>query len=101
MQQYQELQARARATGREELTAADKAVVARARRIQYFLTQPFFTVAAYTKQPGQFVHREETVRSFAALLRGEYDDVPEDAFRLCGTLDQAIEKARAMNEPST
>ena len=99
LQRYQELQERVTATGQEQLSSAENTVIARARRVQRFLTQPLHVAAEFSNQPGQFVRREETVRAFAALLRGKYDDLPEEAFLMCGTLEQVVEKARAMTEP--
>jgi len=71
-------------------------IVARARKIQRFLGQPLFVAFAFTGTAGEYVKREDTVRSFKAILDGEHDDLPEQAFFNCGTIDQAVEKARAM-----
>ena len=62
----------------------------RARRIRNFLSQPFFSAEAYTRRPGAFVPREQAITAFKALLAGSYDDLPEEAFLMCGTLDDAI-----------
>ena len=71
-------------------------VVARARRIQLFLTQPFTVGEGCTGIPGEYVRIEDTVRSFKELVDGEYDDLPEEAFYMVGTIDQAVEKAKTL-----
>ncbi len=79
-------------SGIEALSAEDRTLVARARRIERFLTQPFFVAEPYTKRAGEYVPREETVRDFKALLAGEYDHLPEEAFLYCGSIVQVVEK---------
>ena len=96
LQRYKELQDIIAILGIDELSDEDKLVVARARKIQRFLSQPFFVGFQFTGIPGQYVRREDTVKSFKAILDGEYDDLPEQAFLMCGTIDQAVEKAKAM-----
>ncbi len=72
-------------------------IVARARRVQRFLTQPFFVAEPFTGRAGQYVSRAETIRGFKALLEGAYDDLPEDAFLWCGPIEQAVERAKTSN----
>lgn len=88
LQRYKDLQDIIAILGIEELSEADKHIVARARKIQRFLSQPFFVAEAFTGAPGQYVPLAETVRSFKAILAGEYDDVPESNFYMKGTIDQ-------------
>ena len=68
----------------------------RARKIQRFLTQPFFVAEAFTNQPGKYVPLRETVRGFVEILEGKHDELPEQAFYMVGTIDEAIEKAEQM-----
>ena len=68
----------------------------RARKIQRFLTQPFFVAETFTGQPGKYVPLRETIRGFAEILDGKHDDLPEQAFYMVGTIDEAIEKAQGM-----
>ena len=96
LQRYKELQDIIAILGIDELSDEDKLVVARARKIQRFLSQPFFVGEQFTGIPGQYVRREDTVKSFQALLTGEYDDLPEQAFLMCGTIDQVVEKAKTL-----
>jgi RNA polymerase sigma factor (sigma-70 family) len=91
LQRYQELSA-ADASDNTALSPEDQTVIARTRRIERFLTQPFFVAEPYTQQPGQYVSREETVQGLKALLSGEYDDLPEEAFLYCGPISQARER---------
>jgi F-type H+-transporting ATPase subunit beta len=77
------------------LSEEDTLLVSRAHKIELFFTQPFFVAEPYTNRPGQYVSREETVTAFRGLLAGEYDDLPEEAFQWCGTIEQAIEKAKS------
>ena len=84
--------------GIEELSEDDRMVVFRARKIQRFLTQPFFVAEAFTNQPGKYVPVRETVRGFSEILDGKHDDLPEQAFYMVGTIDEAIEKAQQMQE---
>ena len=70
--------------------------VTRARKIQRFLSQPFHVAEIFTGSPGKFVDLEDTIKSFRAILYGEYDDLPEAAFYMCGGIDEVIEKAKKM-----
>jgi F-type H+-transporting ATPase subunit beta len=80
----------------DELSEEDKLTVARARKIQRFLSQPFHVAEVFTGTPGVFVQLEDTVRSFKAVVEGEYDHLPEQAFYMVGGIDQAIEKAKKL-----
>jgi F-type H+-transporting ATPase subunit beta len=94
LQRYKELQDIINILGREELSEEDKLVESRARKIQRFLSQPFHVAEAFTGLPGVFVPIEETVRGFRMILDGELDYLPEQAFYMVGTIDQAIEKGK-------
>ena len=96
LQRYKELQDIIAILGIDELSDEDKLTVARARKIRNFLGQPFSVAEQFTGLPGQYVRREETVRSFKSILDGEHDDLPEQAFLNCGAIEQAVEKAKAM-----
>lgn len=96
LQRYKDLQDIIAILGIDELSDEDKVVVARARRIQRFLTQPFFVAEQFTNTPGKYVPVEETVRGFKGLVAGEYDDLPEQAFLMVGTIDEAIERAKEL-----
>jgi F-type H+-transporting ATPase subunit beta len=96
LQRYKDLQDIIAILGIDELSDEDKLLVARARKIQTFLSQPFFVAEVFTSIPGQYVTREETVRGFKEILEGKHDDLPEQAFYLVGGIDQAIEKAKTM-----
>ncbi len=85
-----------RAPDRDELSAEDRLVVARARKIQRFLSQPFHVAEVFTGFPGVFVKLEDTIRSFAAIVSGEYDGLPEAAFYMVGTIEEAVKKADTM-----
>jgi F-type H+-transporting ATPase subunit beta len=98
LQTYKSLQDIIAILGMDELSEDDKLTVARARRIQRFLSQPFFVAEIFTGLSGQFVPLEETIRSFKRILDGEADHLPEAAFNLVGSLDQAFEKAKKMEE---
>ena len=80
----------------EELSEEDKLIVHRARRIQRFLSQPFFVAERFTNTPGQYVPLEETIRGFKEILEGKHDDLPEQAFFMVGTIDQVVEKAKKL-----
>jgi F-type H+-transporting ATPase subunit beta len=94
LQRYADLQDIIAILGMDELTDEDKLVVARARRIERFLSQPNFVAEQFTGTPGKYVKLEETIRSFRAILEGEHDELPESAFYMVGTIEEAIEKAR-------
>jgi F-type H+-transporting ATPase subunit beta len=96
LQRYKDLQDIIAILGIDELSDEDKLTVARARKIQTFLSQPFFVAEVFTSIPGQYVTREETVRGFKEILEGKHDDLPEQAFYLVGSIDQAVEKAKTM-----
>ncbi|SET24409.1 F-type H+-transporting ATPase subunit beta [Salinibacillus kushneri] len=93
LQKYRELQDIIAILGMDELSDEDKLTVARARRIQFFLSQNFHVAEQFTGQPGSYVPVEETVRGFKEILDGKYDDIPEDAFRLVGRIEEVVEKA--------
>jgi F-type H+-transporting ATPase subunit beta len=80
----------------DELSEEDKQLVYRARKIQKFFSQPFFVAEQFSGSPGTYVSRDETVRSFKAILNGEYDDLPEDAFMMVGSIEDAVEKAKSL-----
>jgi len=82
----------------EELSDEDKVTVARARRIQRFLSQPFNVAATFTGMPGKYVKIEDTVRGFREICEGKHDDLPEQAFYMVGTIEEAVEKAKKMSE---
>ena len=96
LQRYRELQDIIAILGMEELGDEDKLVVHRARRIQFFLSQNFHVAEQFTGQPGSFVPVKETVRGFKEILEGKWDHLPEEAFRLVGTIEDAVEKAKSM-----
>ena len=97
LQRYKELQDIIAILGIDELSDDDKLIVGRARKIQKFLSQPFFVGEAFTGIAGKFVPREDTVRSFGEVLAGKYDDLPEQAFYMVGNIEEAVEKARTLN----
>jgi len=82
----------------EELSDADKLTVARARKIQRFLSQPFAVAEQFTGQPGKYVPLKETIRGFKEILEGRHDDMPENAFYMVGTIDEAVAKAEKLKE---
>jgi F-type H+-transporting ATPase subunit beta len=96
LQRYRDLREIIAILGIDELSDEDKIVVARARRIQLFLTQPFFVGEGFTGTPGEFVKVEDSVRGFKEIAEGKHDDLPEQAFFLVGTIEQAVEKAKKM-----
>jgi F-type H+-transporting ATPase subunit beta len=96
LQRYRDLQDIIAILGIEELSEDDKLTVARARRIQRFLSQPNFVAEVFTGTPGQYVSREQTVQGFKEILEGRHDQLPEQAFYMVGTIEQAVEKAQRM-----
>ena len=80
----------------DELSEEDKLVVARARKIQRFLSQPFHVAEVFTGTPGVFVQLEDTIKGFKGIVDGDYDHLPESAFYMCGTIEEAVEKAKKM-----
>jgi F-type H+-transporting ATPase subunit beta len=100
LQRYKDLQDVIAILGIEELSEEDQVTVARAQRIQRYLTQPFFVGEVFTGIPGQYVPVAETVRGFKEILEGKHDDLPVQAFYMVGTIDQAVEKGKKMQEES-
>lgn len=98
LQKYKELQDIIAILGIEELSEDDKITVSRARKIQRFLSQPFFVAEQFTGTPGKFVTLKETIRGFKEILSGKHDELPEGAFYMVGTIDEAVEKAKTMKE---
>lgn len=98
LQRYRDLQDIIAILGIEELSEEDKLVVARARRIQRFLSQPMFVAEAFTGMPGKYVPIKETVRGFKEILEGKHDSLPEQAFWMVGGIDEAVEKAKKISE---
>jgi F-type H+-transporting ATPase subunit beta len=96
LQSYKSLQDIIAILGMDELSEEDKLVVARARKIQRFLSQPFHVAEVFTGSPGKFVALEDTIKGFKGICEGQYDDLPESAFYMVGTIDEAVEKARKM-----
>lgn len=96
LQRYKDLQDIIAILGIDELSDEDKLIVARARRLQQFLSQPMFVVADQYRFEGRYVPLEETIRGFEEVLAGEHDDLPEQAFRMVGGIDEAVEKARSL-----
>ena len=98
LQKYKSLQDIIAILGMDELSEDDKITVTRARKIERFLSQPFFVAEVFTGSPGVFVPLEDTIKGFTALCDGVYDDLPEAAFYMCGTIEQAVEKAKVLAE---
>ena len=97
LQRYKELQDIIAILGIDELSEEDRLVVARARKIERFLSQPFFVAEVFTGSPGKYVALEDTIKGFQTILRGELDDLPEQAFYLVGDINEAIAKAAKLN----
>ena len=98
LQKYNELQDIIAILGMEELSDEDKLTVARARKIQRFLSQPFFVAEQFTGTPGKYVPLKETIRGFKVILAGKYDDLPESAFYMVGSIDEVVEAANKMKK---
>ena len=96
LQQYKSLQDIIAILGMDELSEEDKLVVTRARKIQRFLSQPFHVAEVFTGTPGVFVKLEDTIKAFKGIVAGEYDDLPEAAFYMVGTIDEAVAKAKKL-----
>jgi F-type H+-transporting ATPase subunit beta len=96
LQRYKELQDIIAILGMEELSDDDKLIVARARKLQRFLSQPFHVAEQFTGRPGKYVKLEDTIKGFKGILEGKYDDLPEQAFYMVGTIEEAEEKAKQM-----
>jgi len=100
LQRYKELQDIIAILGMEELSDDDKMVVVRARKLQQFLSQPFFVAETFTGQAGRYCSLKETIRGFKEILEGKHDSMPEQAFRMVGTIDEAVEKGKQLLEGS-
>ena len=98
LQEYKDLQDIIAILGMDELSEEDKIVVNRARRIERFLSQPFFVAEQFTGTPGKYVELDDTIRGFKGILEGRYDDLPEEAFYMVGTIEDAVEKAKQLEE---
>ena len=96
LQRYKELKDIIAILGMDELSEEDKLVVARARKIQRFLSQPFFVAEVFTGSPGKYVSLKDTISGFTAILNGEYDHIPEQAFYMVGSIDEVVEKAKEL-----
>ena len=96
LQRYKDLQDIIAILGMDELSEDDKLTVSRARKIQKFLSQPFFVAETFTGSPGKYVELKDTIKGFRDLVDGKYDDIPEQAFYLVGTIEEALEKAKEM-----
>jgi len=96
LQRYKELQDIIAILGMDELSDEDKLIVHRARRLERFLSQPFHVAEQFTNIPGKYVPVKETVRSFKEIVEGKHDDLPEEAFLMVGTIEEAVERAKRM-----
>ena len=96
LQRYKELQDIIAILGMDELSEEDKLTVQRARKIQRYLSHPFFVAEVFTGAPGQYVALKDTIKAFQGIVAGEYDDLPEQAFYMVGKIDEAVEKAKTM-----
>ncbi len=96
LQRYKDLQDIIAILGMDELSEDDKLVVSRARKIQRFLSQPFHVAEAFTGSPGKYVKLEDTIKGFGEIAAGKYDELPEQAFYMVGTIEEAIEKAEKL-----
>jgi F-type H+-transporting ATPase subunit beta len=96
LQTYKDLQDIIAILGMDELSEDDKTVVARARKIQRFLSQPFHVAEQFTGNPGVYVKLTDTIRGFKGIVEGKYDDLPEQAFYMVGTIEAAVEKAKKL-----
>src|SRR5205085_12499381 len=98
LQRYKDLQDIIAILGMDELTDEDKLLVQRARKVQRFLSQPFFVAEQFTGTPGQFVRLEDTVKGFAEIIEGKHDDLTEGAFYMVGAIEEAVAKGREAGE---
>jgi F-type H+-transporting ATPase subunit beta len=96
LQRYKELRDIIAILGMDELSEEDKLIVSRARKIQRFLSQPFFVAEVFTGSPGKYVSLKDTIAGFKGIINGDYDSLPEQAFYMVGTIDEAVEKAKGM-----
>jgi F-type H+-transporting ATPase subunit beta len=97
LQRYKELQDIIAILGMDELSEEDRKLVYRARKVQRFLSQPFNVAKVFTGQDGKIVSLADTIRGFKAILAGEYDHLPEQAFYMVGNIEEAVEKAKTLN----
>jgi len=95
-QRYKELKDIIAILGMDELSDDDKITVSRARKIEKFLSQPFFVAEVFTGAPGKYVSLKDTIKGFKGLLAGEYDEIPEQAFYMAGSIDEVLEKAQKL-----
>jgi F-type H+/Na+-transporting ATPase subunit beta len=100
LQRYKELQDIIAILGMDELSEDDKLLVARARKVQRFLSQPFFVAQTFTGTPGKYVELKDTIRSFRDLVDGKYDHLPEQAFYMVGGIEEAVEKGEQLAKAS-
>lgn len=100
LQKYKDLQDIIAILGMDELSEEDKLIVERARKIEKFLSQPFFVAEVFTGSPGKYISLEDTIAGFKGILEGKYDDLPENAFYMVGNIDEAIAKAETLKEVS-
>jgi len=96
LQRYKDLQDIIAILGMDELSEDDKQAVARARKIQKFLSQPFHVAESFTGTPGKYVELADTIKGFKGIVAGEYDDIPEQAFYMVGTIEEVLEKAKQL-----
>ena len=97
LQRYKELKDIIAILGMDELSEEDKLVVARARKVQQFLSQPFFVAEIFTGSPGKYVSLKDTIAGFRGIVEGEYDHMPEQAFYMVGSIEEAVEKAKTIS----
>ena len=96
LQKYKDLQDIIAILGMDELSEDDKLIVERARKIEKYLSQPFFVAEVFTGSPGKYITLEETIAGFKGILEGKYDDLPENAFYMVGNIDEVIQKAEKL-----
>jgi F-type H+-transporting ATPase subunit beta len=96
LQRYKELRDIIAILGMDELSEEDRLTVSRARKIQQFLSQPFFVAEVFTGTPGKYVSLKDTIAGFKGIISGEFDHIPEQAFRMVGTIDEVLEKAKRL-----
>ena len=96
LQKYKDLQDIIAILGMDELSEADKLIVDRARKIEKLLSQPFFVAEVFTGSPGKYVELKDTIAGFKGIIDGKYDDLPENAFYMVGSIEEALEKAENM-----
>ena len=96
LNRYKELKDIIAILGMDELSEEDKLAVSRARKVERFLSQPFTVAEVFTGSPGKYVKLEDTIKSFKGILAGDYDDLPEQAFYMVGTIEEAVEKAKTL-----